>query len=119
MLRVISHKVAQLFPERYPGEHQELRDEYARDEYESQMYDRHNVYYIRETLADGTERTSDDGYTSPGEAKQIALSGLQDSIDEGVEEIDIIHRDDGWLETVWSREEQAMPKPMMSVPFLR
>ena len=45
MLRITAHKIAQLLPERYPGERQEQRDEYAQDEAQSAYYNRHNVYF--------------------------------------------------------------------------
>lgn len=121
MLKIISHKIAQLFPERYPGEHGEMQDEYARDQYESDQYKRHNVYFIRETFLDPTtgqetEHTSDDGYTSVEEAEHIAQSSLKDSIEGGAIEVDIVHRDEGWQKTVWRRDEEPMPQPM-AMPF--
>lgn len=123
MLRITAHKVAQ-FRERYPGEQTEIRDSLAGDEYEANQYEKNNVYFIRETFADPTsgqevERTSDDGYTSVEEAAQIAQSSLRDSIDEGAISVDIVHKTDGWVQSVWNRDEsQPMAQPM-TMPFAR
>lgn len=113
MLRITAPKVAQMF-----SEHSELRDEYARDTYEEQQYDKYNVYFIRETFIDPTTgqetgRISDDGYTSVDEASSIARSSLQDSIDEGAIEVDIVHKDEGLQQSIWSSED---PQPMLSFP---
>lgn len=138
MLKITAHKIAQ-FPERYPGEgaDQEFGD--ARDQYQSDQYDINNVFFIRETFLDPTtgqetEHVSDDGYASVEEAESIAQSSLQNSIEGGAIEVDIVHRDEGWQKTVWSRAEeptsqpmaQPMPQPMaqpmpkpMQVPFPR
>lgn len=127
MLRITAHKIAQILPERYPGEHQELQQEHAQDEAESAQYEKYNVYFIKEIYENGLEQTLEDGHRSPEEAKQIVLSDLQDSIERGVVEIRIIHRDEGWVETVWDRNTadqmpqpmlQPMPKPMQG-PFPR
>jgi len=105
------------FGERYPGEHTELRDEYARDNYEQNQVDRYNNYYIRETFIDPNtgqeiERMSEDGYVSAEEAANIARSDLQDSIQEGAVEVDIVHKTEGWLQTVWSRDAEPTSQPM-------
>jgi hypothetical protein len=125
MLRITAHKVAQLFPERYRGEHAELRDEYARDEYEQSQYDKSNVYFIRETYIDPstgqeTEHISDDGYASAEEAASIAQSDLQNSIQEGATSVDIVHKTDGWIQSVWSRDAESTPMAQpMPMPFPR
>lgn len=128
MLRIIAHKIAQLFSERYPGEYDEQRGDHARDEYEQSQYDMRNVYHIRETFTDPTtgqetERISDDGYTSPEEAAGIAQSSLRNSIEEGAISVDIIHKTDGWVQSVWNKgEESQMVQPMAApapAPFRR
>lgn len=120
MLRIIAHKIAQ-FPEKYPGEYDEQRGDYARDEHEQSQHDLRNVYYIRETFIDPTgqetERISDDSYTSPEEAAGIAQSSLRNSIEEGAINVDIVHRTDGWIQSVWSKgEESQMTTQPMAAP---
>lgn len=122
MLRIIAHKIAQLFPEKYPSEYAEQQGDAARDEYEATQYGRRNVYFIRKTFIDPTtgqetKRISDDGYTSPEEAVGIAQGSLSDSIAEGAVSVDIVHKTDGWVQSIWDKDEKSqMAQPM---PFRR
>ncbi len=123
MLRIIAHKIAQ-FPERYPGERSEQQGDHARDEYEQSQYDLRNVYFIRETRIDASgqkvEEIVSGGYTSPEEAVGIAQSSLRDSMERGSISVDIVHKTDGWVQSVWSKDEepQQMAQPM-AAPFPR
>lgn len=124
MLRIIAHKIAQLFPERFQDEHTDLQGDAAHNAYEADQRARRNVYFIRETLMDPNsgqeiERFSDDGYTSPEEATSVAQSSLRDSIQEGAISVDIVHKTDGWVQSVWSQGEESQAAQPMVMPFAR
>ncbi|MHA2279276.1 MAG: hypothetical protein ACXAC5_00080 [Promethearchaeota archaeon] len=109
--------------ERYPGENTELRNEHARDQYEQEQSDRFNNYFIRETFRDPTtgqetEQFSEDGYVSAEEALSIAQNNLQDSMEAGAISIDIVHKTNGWIQSVWDRDSASAIQPMTD-PFPR
>ena len=114
MLRVISHKVAQLLPERYPGEHVELQDDAARDA----ANQRNDNYFIRTTYSNGSSVAMEDGGTTPEEVKsRLAPEDMQSEMELGAISIDIVDSQGTRIENIWEKEvPQEMAQPMYA-PF--
>lgn len=135
MLRITAKKIAQYEEyEETRNQRSDLENEYARDAAEEAYTE---IYFIRETHLDptsGQEVTQDldDKYASSEEAAANALGYVEEAKAEGVISLEIFSLEDGFVQSVWNRDDEAqqmpqqMPQPMpmaqpmpMTQPFSR